>query len=449
LWNSGSEEFNGSGTAGYTAESGFFNATYTRFTTKLKFHEDPALEPDATPYQRIAHDKINFHGNFSLEGVRIEAHGGWQQNVRREFEEADAEEAELELVTSTYTLDVKGHHRPFGPFFGTVGFSLMQQTFDSRKEEKLIPNSNSLNLAGFLYEELNTKSASISAGVRFDTRSVDVEESTELNVLPQERNYTAFSGSLGATYRPLESLALVSSFSSGWRAPTTFELFADGVHEGTATYEVGLATLVPERSLNLDLSVRYVSPSLVVQGTVFRNRITNYIYGSPTGLIDSASTFPIYEFRQADATLTGGEISVKVQLAPWWQMHVAADAVRAANNENGNPLPRIPASKIYTEAQFQLEMLGPLHHPHVNVRIRSAASQTRVDPLEAQTRGYVLFDLSAGFEVELGERMTTVHFGIDNVFDRAFVEHLNRYKSYALNPGRNFTVRLTMPFSLL
>ncbi|HWP82044.1 MAG TPA: TonB-dependent receptor [Bacteroidota bacterium] len=449
LFNSGSEELNGSGTIGYTGESGFFNATYTRFSTKLRFHEDPILDPGATPYQQITHDKLNFHSNVSLEGLRLESHGGWQKNVRQEFEEDIAADPALELVTSTYTFDAKGHHRPFGPVFGTVGLSMMRQNFDSRRQEKLIPNSKALNLAAFLYEEFNLEPISFSGGIRFDSRSLDVEESAELNVQAQERSYTALSGSIGATYRPLESFAIIASYANGWRAPTAFELFADGVHEGTATYEVGLATLLPERSSNVDLSLRYVAPSLVAQMTVYRNRIIDYIYAAPTGLIDSASTFPIYQYRQADATLIGGELSLKAQLASWWQLHITADVVRGENNETKNPLPRIPAPKVYIETQFQLEALGPLHHPHLNVRIRSVGKQSRVDLQETPTAGYALFDLSAGFEFELASRMTAVHLGIDNLFDRAYVDHLNRYKSYALNPGRNLTARITMPLSLI
>lgn len=449
LSNSGSEELNGSATVGYTGERGFLKMTFTRFSTNLQFHENPAIDPDATPYQRVVHDKMSFHGNFSLEGIRLEANGGWQRNLRQEFEEKDAEEPGLELATTTYTLDLKGHHRPFGRLFGTVGFSLMRQDFDSRREEKLIPNSTAFNLAGFVYEELSFDRVSFSGGLRAEWRSLDVEESEELHVAAQERRYNALSGSLGVTYRPVDQLALVGSFSSGWRAPTAFELFADGVHEGTATYEIGSATLAPERSSNIELSLRYFSPALVVQATVFRNTILDYIFSAPTGKIDSASTFPIFQIKQADATLIGGEVSIKAQLAQWFQMHVTADIVRGENDQTNNPLPRIPAPKLYAEGQFQLETLGPLHHPDVNVRVRVVGSQDRVDPKETPTGGYVLFDVSSGFQFELAKRMTMLHVGIDNVFNRAYVDHLSRYKAYALNPGRNITARLSIPISLL
>lgn len=449
LFNSGVEELNGNASMAYAGDWGFVDARFVRFTTRLELHENPAEDATATPFQRIVHDKGQLHSSVTLEGVRLEAVAGFQRNRRREFEESTTIDPSLELFTGTFTVDLKAHHRPFGPLFGTVGVSLMRQDVDSRKREKLVPNSQASDLAGFLFEEIHLGQVSLSGGLRLDTRSLDIGESSELGVAAQERRYDAVSGSLGASFRPTENLALVANLSRGFRSPTAFELFANGVHEGTATYEIGEPDLVPERATSSDLSVRYVSPRAVAQATLFRNEMTNYIFSAPTGFIDTSSTFPIFRYRQARAVLQGIELSLNIQLAEWWQVQIAADYTRGENRETGDPLPRIPPGKCFIESQFELESLGPLTHPHLNVRARSVSTQTRTDPRETRTGGYTLFDLSAGFEFPLGDQRGVIHLGIENMFDKAHTDHLNRYKTYALNPGRNFTGRLTIPFKIV
>ena len=53
LFNSGFNEANGSGIIGYHGDDGFFDAGYSRFSTKIQIHENPAEAPEATPYQKI------------------------------------------------------------------------------------------------------------------------------------------------------------------------------------------------------------------------------------------------------------------------------------------------------------------------------------------------------------------------------------------------------------
>lgn len=448
LRNSASSELNGSGTLGFHQSWGFLSATASRFSTRLEIHEDPNEDPTATPFQKVQHDKVAIHSNVALEGIRLEGTGAWQRNSRREFEEESASDPELELVTSTLSVDLKGHHRPLGPLFGTLGVSILNQQVQSLRAEKLVPDSRASDVAGFLYEQILLGSTTISGGMRYDRRSMEIQESSDLGIAAQERSYNALSASMGVSIRLQDDLALVGSLTTGWRAPTPFELYADGVHEGTASYEVGDPGLVPERSRSMDLGLRYVSPELVAQVTLYSNSISHFIYSSPTGQTDTASTYPIFQFAQAEARLQGFEASVNVQLTSAWQVRLTGDFVDARNNTTGDPLPLIPANKLAVESQVEAESWGPLHHIHGNVRIRLVAPQNRVAPLENRTTGYALLDLSAGFQVPLDQNSWMVHVGVENVLNRSYVDHLNRFKSFALNPGRNITVRATLPLRI-
>ena len=449
LFNTGFQELNKNGAIGYRTDMSSFDIGYTHYGSKIEIHEDPAEDPTATPFQRIVHDKINFHSNLILEGVRLEMQSAWQKNWRREFEEATATEPVLELITNTYSLDARAHHRPIGSLFGTIGFSFLNQNVKSLRQEKLIPNSTANNLAAFLFEEYHYGKMEFSTGLRYDTRALNVDNSIDLNIPAQKRNYNSFSGSFGATWRPIETIVLAINVSKGWRAPVAFELFANGVHEGTAAYDIGDNKLVPERSTNIDVSTRYISPDILAEVTIFNNSISNYIYRSPTGLIDSVSTFPIYQLKQTKAHLVGGEFSLKSELATWCVTNIGIDFVRAENKATNNPLPFIPPSKIVLGIRLQKENLGNLSRAYIGFKTKIVSNQERIDPLEIRTGGYTLYDFSSGFEVVSQENIITVDVGIENIFNKAYVNHLSRYKLYALNPGRNFTLKISIPFQII
>jgi len=449
LFNSGMNELDGSGMIGMQREWGSISADYSHFGQELQIHEDPAEDPDATPFQKIQHDKVHVHGNFPFPKLRLEVNGGWQRNNRREFEEKDAEEPVLNLVLNTTTVEVKGHHNPIGPAFGTIGLSVMSQKNHTLAEEALIPGFDQVNLAGFIYEEIPLRDLTFSAGLRFDARSLDVKKNEELGVAAQTRDYKDVTGTAGVVWRALEPLAFAVNLGRAWRAPTAFELFVNGVHEGTVRFEIGDNNLDPEESLNLDLSVRYASARLQGEATFFQNRINRYISLSPTGEIDAESGFDKYQHKQADATLLGSELSFQAQATNWLILNGGADFIHGTNDETDQPLPLIPANRFKLGARLTKTSLGKLMNPYVSFNAMIVSAQNRVEVFETKTDGYELFDVGLGGEIPFGARKVSIDLAVKNLFDKAYRDHLNRYKEYALNPGRSITLKVSLPFAIV
>ena len=449
LFNSGFKELNGGVLLGTKGTWGGASIDYSRVDQELQFHKDPAEDAEATPFQKVQHDKAHVHGDFPTEGIRLELDGSWQRNGRREFEEQDAVTPALHLKLNTYSFDVKGHHQPIGSLFGTIGFSLMSQNNETLAEEKLIPGFNMLNLAGFLYEEARLGSFILSAGIRYDTRSLEVEETPDLNIEAQTRNYNAVTGNVGFVYRTSEPVALTLNVGRGWRSPSAFELFVDGVHEGTVQYLVGDRNLANEQSLNVDLSARYVTSRVQSELTVFHNKIGNYIFASPTGEVDSASGFQKYLLKQSDATLLGAEFSLQAQVTDWLIVSGGFDYIRGTNDQTPRPLPLVPANRIKAGARLTTASIGSILNPYVSVNVKAVSSQDRVEEFEERTGGYTLFDVGMGGEIAVGLNRANIDLSVENLFDVAYRDHLNRSKAYALNLGRNFALKVSVPFVLV
>lgn len=448
LANSGSDELNGGGAVAWHTGQAVTSIDYAHYGAKLRIHEDPAEEPDATPFQRVFHDRVHFHGLLPFSRVRLEAHAGWQRNHRREFEEEDASEPEIELDLRTWTSEMRLHHHLSESVDGTVGVVAMRQTNESLADDKLIPDFTLEDLAAYVFEEWRRGPVTLSAGMRGESRTLNVESSSGLGIAAQNRDYSAVTASAGAVWRVYPGVAIATGVGRAWRAPTAFELFVDGVHEGTVRYEVGDPSLRPEIGLNMDAGIRLRRPRYQAEVAIFRNRIERYIFLSPTGDTDPESGLKIYHHRQADATLRGGEVSAQAQATPWLILSAGLDYVRGVNNETDNPLPLVPAPMARLGVRLTRARVGPLSAPYASTTVRATFRQLRVAEFETPTAGYALVDLGAGFEIPGRGGSVTVDVSVINFFDQAYRDHLSRYKDYALNPGRNVTLSVTIPVAL-
>lgn len=460
LANSGAEEINGSGAVGVSGTWGQVSVDASRFDQDVQIHEDPVGEPGATPFQKLNRDAVGVKGLFHSPWFRWQTQWGWQKNQRREFEASDESAPALNLILNTYSGNLMAHHNPLSlgghaHLSGTWGVDVQTQKNETLAEEVLVPAYTQDNLAAFLEEEIHFGRWRFLGGVRSDRRTMDVKENTAISVPAQTRKYNATTAAGGAVVRLTEVLSLAGHMGRGWRAPVAFELFAQGEHEGTGRFEQGDPNLKPETSLNTDLSMRWASKKGRAEVTVFRNRIKNYIYAFDTGamdpgdnLLDPGDDLPIFQNTQADATLRGVEISGEIRPLSWLQLEAGLDQVRGTNDETGTPLPRIPAHRVLAGVRVSKETWGGLRHPYFGVKSRWVARQGRVDTLEPSSPKYALWDASMGAEVSVMRHELSVDIGVENITNRAYADHLSLFRDYALNPGRDIWVKLSMPFTL-
>ncbi|HEY7502541.1 MAG TPA: TonB-dependent receptor [Gemmatimonadales bacterium] len=446
LLNSGGETVNGSGALGYRGGFGSVTASYTHRNEKVEIHEDPAEDPLATPFQRIGEDRVHLGANLAAGASHFDVDLGYERNRRREFEEADATDVALGLLARTFSGDVRFHHVPVGPFAGIVGVSGLRNEFEKFGEETLIPNNDYNNAGIYAFEQAELGRWNLSFGARYDYRRLSVEDDAELGVNAQERTYNSVTGNVGVLYRVAEPVALVLNVGRGYRAPTAFDLFSNGVHEGTVRFERGDSTLTTETSVNTDLAVRVQTNNLTAEIGGFANYINDFIFPNPTAEVDPESGFQIFQTSQGDARLTGFEAAAQYHATRWLHLRGTADYTHGQNTTTDTPLPFIPAFRATYGAQLEGSDAGWLLHPYFSVAGESNAEQTRTDAEDFAPPGYTLVNLGAGFAVPTGKHHVAFDFQLRNALDKEYASFLSRYKTYALDPGRNFIVQVSTDF---
>ena len=454
LFNSGNRALGGTGSVAYRGDWGTVNATYGHRDERLEIHEDPAEDPTATPLQRIGEDRAKIGLTLPFGNARLEADAGFERNRRREFEEEAATDVALGLLSKTYTVNLHYHHAPLGRWAGAVGVSGLYNSFDKFGEETLIPNTTVQTGGVYVFEQADYGQWSLSVGGRYDYRRLDGESDAALGVATQRRTYNSVTGNFGVLYHLSEPLALVLNVGRGFRAPSSFDLFANGVHEGTVAFERGNPALKNEHSLNTDLALRVQTSRVRAEVGAFANFIQNFIYSRPTAETDSASGFQIFDVTQGNARLIGVEGAAEYHPTRWLHLEGTADYTNGENTSTDTPLPSMPPFRATYTVRFEGNRAGWLENPYISIGGESDARQRRLDPSEAAfftqsgytPDAYTLLNFGAGFTVPTGRNGLRVDLALRNALDRKYTNFLSRYKTYALDPGRSFTVRLSANF---
>jgi len=306
----------------------------------------------------------------------------------------------------------------------------------------------------YVFEQAAYGRWNVSIGGRYDYRQLDVDADADLGTTAQQRTYNSVTGNVGVLYHLSGLTGLVLNVGRGFRAPSSFDLFANGVHEGTISFERGNPALRNERSLNTDLAFRVQTPELRGEIGVFANYIQDFIFSRPTAEVDPASGFQIFDVSQGDARLVGVEAAFEYHPIGYLHLQGTADYTNGQNTTTDQPLPSIPPFRATYTVRFEGDDLGWLESPWISVGGESNSRQTRLDPSEAQffsqegyqTDGYTLLNLGAGFTLPAGRDGLRVDLMLRNALDEKYTNFLSRYKTYALNPGRNLTVRVSTEF---
>jgi iron complex outermembrane receptor protein len=124
------------------------------------------------------------------------------------------------------------------------------------------------------------------------------------------------------------------------------------------------------------------------------------------------------------------------------------DYIFSENNATGNPLPFTPPMKNIAGLKLQKQNIGVLYNPYFEFKAKYVSAQNDVDPQETETGAYTLFNAGVGADFVFNKTVASVDLRVENIFDTKYVDHLSRYKTFALNPGRSLNLKVTVPFML-
>ena len=457
LWNSGYHNVGGSGTVGYHGPWGSLTGRYTLRRDQLELTD---ADSTATGYARTNDDRALATLSLGAGSSRLDWNAGFESNRRSEYEEAGTTTAAFGMREHAYTSEARLHHT-IGSWSGVLGASGEYTTDYNFGGEHLMPDSKAGGVGVYGFEQRDVGRWNLSFGARYDYRHLSAVADTLLGNSAASLAWSSVTGNVGVLYHLSEPVAVVLNLGRGFRAPSGFDLFANGLHEATSTFERGNPDLRTETSLNADFSLRVQATSVVAEFGGFVNRISDFIYTVPTGTTDPASGFQIYDVTQGDAVLAGFEGQLEYHPTEYLHLQGTADYVHGQNTSTHDPLPSMPPFRATYLARLEGKRIGSLSSPYFSVAGESNARQTRLNPAEVlffgqafdgagyRPAGYTLVNVAAGFSLPTA-RGRTVQFDLQlrNALNKEYADFLSHLKTNAPNPGmgRNLTARVTWEF---
>ena len=419
-----------------------------------------------SPFQKVLHYKAISDNAWYFGDGTLKAVIGYQQNYRREFEEEETPELAMRLHTVNYNIKYL-HSLPHDWKIAT-GVGGMWQRNINQGEEYLIPDHHLLDFGVFATAEWQYRKWHFSGGARFDNRHLKTTSLMEEGVLRFEslsKNFTGITGSLGVVWNVTDRINLRLNAARGFRAPTVSELSSNGVHEGSIQYEIGNPELKAEKSTQLDLGFDYTSHYVSLQASLFTNWINDYIFLAR--LPYETDGYRTYQYREGDARLMGGEVSVDVHPINPLHFENAFSYVRGIQldqPDEAKNLPMMPAPKWTSDIRYEFPNFAKNHcrRTFLAFGMEYNFRQNKfyaVDNTETATPSYALFNLSAGMDLHIfGHNCIELTFSCQNLFDKAYQPHLSRLKYVDTGSltgrqgisamGRNFCFKVSVPIDI-
>jgi len=486
LNNTGSEEKNFSITLGWKKEKfntelfysyfavkvGIFNGSHIGNLTDLQ-NAIAAEKPDDVflgertykirrPYQDVSHQLLKLKSTILKGEHKFNVLLGGQFNHRKEYDVVrSSSNTRPQLDLSIYTLseDINWEHPKRNNFNGVAGISMMQQdnTYGGRY---FIPNYFAYSFGGYVIEKWSKHKWELQAGIRYDNKTINT---TRLrfngSLVNYDFNFSTVASSFNSIYKATDLWKFNLNISLASRAPYVNELLSDGIHHGTATYEKGDITLKPEKSINISGGVNFQNKQKTFQLDLllYVNSINDFIYQQPkpsTPVLTIAGAFPLIEYQQTNALLSGFDLSasVKAHSNVEWQSKISV--LNARNTSLKDWLILMPANRLSNEITYSFKNGKGISDSYLAVEVLNVMQQKNIpdesngkQDYKAPPGAYNLINFNAASAISFGKTKITIGIGIRNVLNTVYRDYLNSMRYFIDEMGRNISVRVKIPFN--
>ncbi len=439
------------GSIGFTVrgEDAYVGVAVSRFDTLYgvpghaheHHHED---EEDARALLALAHDDDEEEEEegpvrIDMEQTRFDVEAGLKtdltmfSSVRLRTGYTDYEHVELEgdeigseFDNEQTDLRLEIEHAPIGAWRGVYGLNWSDRDFSAVGEEAFVPPNQTDTFALFLIETAQFGAWSVETGVRWESQEIDVAGAAD-------SDHDAFSFSLAGRYQFAEHWSTLLRFDRAQRAPSAEELYSDGPHIATATFEIGDVDLDEETSNQFEIGLHYDTDALHLELNAFHNSFDDFIFLADTGLEEDE--LPVRLWTQDDARFTGIEGLARYHLGETevghFDLTARFDHVRGRLDDGGD-LPRISPTRFGLGLDWHNDAWSG------GIEVLRVAEQDRVADFEEETDGYTLLSADLTYGFEWGASEFEVFVQGRNLTDEEARVHTSLVKERAPLPGRNF-----------
>lgn len=276
-----------------------------------------------------------------------------------------------------------GHKELYG-LNGLIGFAFDNSQFKSIGNESFAPNSQTISQSVYMLETYKINQHKISFALRRAEHQIDSI---------QNKDFSTNNASIGDEYILNDVWTVKTNINHLERAPSYFELFADGVHAATGQYIVGNSSIKNEVSNGIDFNIKRKDVSNTTSISAYYNYFNNYIGSFNTGTQRDGMDEAI--FKSVKASFKGVELESKQLVADNLTANIRTEYVIAKNEVTGAYLPRIAPLKMGIGSTYQKERYS------LNINLLHAFAQNKLSANELKTDAYTNLSLLATYQLPI------------------------------------------------
>ncbi|MGR9108267.1 MAG: TonB-dependent receptor, partial [Gammaproteobacteria bacterium] len=287
----------------------------------------------------------------------------WGNYHHTEFENPG--EAGTRFANRSYIANLQLRHTPWHSWDGAFGAQYLSRDISATGEEALFPRVRASAIAGFWVEERDRGALHVDLGSRVEYKTYRPEEG-----LPN-RDFLPYTLNVGGGWSFSKDYKLSLNLSRAQRAPQVQELYANGRHVATQTFEIGDPGLKVETSNNIDLRIAKTEGRWQWNLNGFYNFYEDFIFLQEidsdgdgradrvdnAGMLQPDGFFVLVQDRQQDAQFYGFEaesiFSIPSGRHGDLKLRLWSDLVRAEFTRGGN-VPRMPPWRIGTSLDYTI-----------------------------------------------------------------------------------------------
>ncbi len=331
---------------------------------------------------------------------------------------------------------------------GVLGLQTNNSEFSAIGEEAVIPKSKIDSFGFFTVQDIHTQHLVYELGMRVEKQWIDPEGLSE-------KSHTPVSFSTSALWKVSDEDSIKLTFSRSERAPDIQELFSNGVHHATESYEIGNPDLKKEVSHNIELGFHIDHDLFQADINLYQNWVKDYINQTNSGQLFDLNTetfvstctgncLPVFNAEQRDAEFQGFEAQVNIPILStrygYLDSELFADYVRGRFSDGGD-IPRMPPLRYGAQLSWKNSRWMS------SIRMTRAEEQDNPGDNETKTDGYWLLNMTANYHLNMAENSDIMLFAkANNLLDQDIRSSVSFLRDRAPEAGRGVEIGLRMTF---
>ncbi|MCB0803532.1 MAG: TonB-dependent receptor [Flavobacteriales bacterium] len=482
--NTGLSELNGSADMGYygekwnvrffyslfNSEVGIFSGAHIGNLTDLQLaidRKEPRTEDQEgfsyeirRPKQIIIHELAKMEFNYyPTELGKINFKFARQFNIREEFDKelprnpdlAALNIPEFSLGLESFSSNLNWTLPDVKQWKTEIGVAFIEQTNSINSFTDFIPDYKQNIYSAFLLEQWQKENFGVSMGLRLDRNELQTNKLIKREYINFQNDFNSLTINLGFNYSWAEKSTLKTNITYTERPPAINELYSSGLHHGSASIEFGNSNIGKEKSSSFDFTYLFKNKKWEYELYTYVRLIRDFIYLNPIGLeLTIRGAYPSYEWTNTDALINGFDQTIHYYVTEKLSISNAASFLWGRNIMSENYLINMPANRIETSFDYLLTLPKKNKSYSTKIGNQYVFMQNRYNPEQEfaiPPDSYHLFFAGLGIKTKVKEKQNIeLSVRAENIFNKAYRDYLNRFRFFADEQGRNFTIRLKYNF---